>query len=52
MTFAFDRPTGPAADVAELEYVAALVQTAPDLRPDGSLVGEPSTRRVFFLASR
>ena len=48
MTFAFDRPTGPAADVAELEYVAALVQTAPDLRPDGSLVGEP--RRVAFFS--
>ena len=43
MTLTFDRPVGAPADVAELEYIAALCQTEVDnLREDGSITG------VFF----
>ena len=37
MVISFDRPLGAPADVAELEYVSALHQTAPQARTDGSL---------------
>ena len=50
MTIGFDRPTGAAADVAELEYISALMQTRmPNLRLDGSIREEDI---VLFLSSR
>lgn len=50
MTIGFDRPIGAAADVAELEYISALMQTQmPNLRLDGSIREEDI---VLFLSSR
>lgn len=41
MGFKFERPTGAGADVSELEYVSALLQTGyRDLRLDCSLKGK------------
>jgi len=41
MSFAFERPIGAPADVAELEYIAALHQTdvLGGIRKDGSIQG-------------
>ena len=46
----FQRPTGAAADVSELEFVSALHQTdMAGVRPDGSI---QATDVVHFLSSR
>ncbi|CAB9503463.1 expressed unknown protein [Seminavis robusta] len=46
----FDRPVGATADVAELEYISALMQTEKlFLRQDGSLTGRDIH---FYLKSR
>jgi hypothetical protein len=42
MTIGFDRPSGAAADVKELEYIVALHQTCFPLRKDGSITGKAS----------
>lgn len=41
MSFAFDRPIGAPADVTELDYVSALMQTDVEggIRKDGSIEG-------------
>lgn len=42
MGFKFERPTGAGADVSELEFVSALLQTGyRNLRLDCSLKGKP-----------
>jgi hypothetical protein len=41
----FDLPCGSAADVAELEYIAALHQTGESMRLDGSIKGTFVRRR-------
>jgi len=48
MTIGFDRPTGAAADVKELEYVSALHQTdlKGGLRKDGSITGKENNRKL------
>jgi len=45
----FLRPSGAAADAAEIEYVSALHQTGDDLRRDGSIRAEDIAR---YLVSR
>lgn len=41
MTMQFDRPVGTPADLDELEYVSALMQTCmPSLRQDASIDGK------------
>jgi hypothetical protein len=45
----FDQPVGAAADMRELEYISALLQTGKDLRSDGSLTVEDVAR---YLLSR
>jgi len=50
MGFSFKRPTGAGADVLELEYVSALLQTNITLlRTDGSIKAEDI---ALFLTSR
>merc|ERR1712087_378753 len=50
MGMEFFRPSGPGADVLELEYISALHQTAtPDIRRDGSI---KDVDICAFLASR
>lgn len=50
MALFFDRPVGAAADLSELEYVSALLQTNEDsLRADGSLTAKDIH---FYLRSR
>ena len=40
MPFTFDRPIGAGADVSELEFVSALMQTnLNEMRTDGSITG-------------
>lgn len=40
MPFTFDRPIGAGADVSELEFVSALMQTnIYEMRTDGSITG-------------
>ena len=36
----FIMPTGAAADVKELEYIAAIQQTQKEIRPDGTITGQ------------
>ncbi len=45
----FDRPIGAQADAKELEYISALHQSGPRLRPDGSIRDEDIKA---FLRSR
>jgi hypothetical protein len=50
MGITFERPIGASADVAELEFIAALHQTCqPKLRRDGSIT---ATDVMHFLSSR
>lgn len=53
MTIGFDRPSGAAADVKELEYVSAIHQTdLKELRKDGSITGEQAKEIWVNLAAR
>jgi len=45
----FERPIGASADMQELEYIASLHQTCPELRKDGSI---QAIDVVHFLNSR
>jgi len=50
MTIPFSRPVGASSDVAELEYIACLMQTEKlYLRQDGSLTAKDIH---FYLKSR
>lgn len=49
MTIRFEKPIGSHADVKELEYIAALHQTGPKIRRDGSVDGKFFLRRMTII---